>query len=65
MAAALATLHVRDRDVLLLFAWGQLRYDEIAAALDIPTGTVRSRLNRARRQTRAVLGPASPLEDPR
>ena len=65
LAAALAALHVRDRDVLLLFAWGQLGYEEIAVALDIPTGTVRSRLNRARRQTRAVLGPHSPLEDPR
>jgi RNA polymerase sigma factor (sigma-70 family) len=65
LAAALAGLHARDRDVLLLFAWGQLGYEEIAAALDVPVGTVRSRLNRARRQTRAVLGPASPLEDPR
>lgn len=65
LAAALAALHVRDRDVLLLFAWGQLGYEEIAVALDIPTGTVRSRLNRARRQTRAVLGAHSPLEDPR
>ena len=58
LAAALAGLKERDRDVLLLFAWGQLGYDEIAAALDIPVGTVRSRLNRARRQTRAVLAPA-------
>jgi RNA polymerase sigma-70 factor (ECF subfamily) len=65
LAAALAALHVRDRDVLLLFAWGQLGYDEIAAVLDVPVGTVRSRLHRARRQTRAVLGPASPLEEPR
>ena len=65
LAAALATLHVRDRDVLMLFDWGQLGYDEIAAALDVPVGTVRSRLHRARRQTRAALGPASPLEEPR
>ena len=57
LADALAGLKQRDRDVLLLFAWGQLGYEEIAAVLDVPVGTVRSRLNRARRQTRAVLRP--------
>ncbi|RBY88828.1 RNA polymerase sigma factor [Blastococcus sp. TF02A-26] len=57
LAAALAGLAARDRDVLLLFAWGQLGYDEIAAVLDVPVGTVRSRLHRARRRTRAALGP--------
>jgi RNA polymerase sigma-70 factor (ECF subfamily) len=55
LAAALAGLKPRDRDVLLLFAWEQLGYEEIAAVLDVPVGTVRSRLNRARRQTRAAL----------
>ena len=62
LAAALAGLKARDRDVLLLFAWGQLGYEEVAAVLDIPIGTVRSRLNRARRQTRAVLAPAHTSE---
>jgi RNA polymerase sigma factor (sigma-70 family) len=45
-----------DRDTLLLFAWEELSYEEIAAALDIPVGTVRSRLNRARARLRARLG---------
>jgi RNA polymerase sigma factor (sigma-70 family) len=63
LAAALAGLKDRDRDVLLLFAWEQLSYEEIAAALDVPVGTVRSRLNRARRQTRAALGTTSPFHD--
>lgn len=63
LAAALATLKVRDRDALLLFAWGDLGYEQIAAVLDVPVGTVRSRLHRARRQTRAALGPLTTLDD--
>jgi RNA polymerase sigma factor (sigma-70 family) len=55
LAAALQRLHRRDRDVLLLISWGQLSYDEVAQALDIPVGTVASRLNRARRTVRAAL----------
>jgi RNA polymerase sigma factor (sigma-70 family) len=63
LAAALAGLSAADRDVLLLFAWGQLSYDEIATALRIPVGTVRSRLNRARRKVREALGDADPARD--
>jgi RNA polymerase sigma factor (sigma-70 family) len=48
LASALASLNPADRDVLLLFAWGDLSYAEIAEALNIPLGTVRSRLHRAR-----------------
>jgi RNA polymerase sigma factor (sigma-70 family) len=53
LAAALARLPARDRDVLLLIAWGDLSYEEVARVLSIPVGTVRSRLNRARRRLRA------------
>jgi RNA polymerase sigma factor (sigma-70 family) len=56
LAAALARLTAGERDVLLLYAWGDLSYDEIAVALNIPGGTVRSRLSRARRKTREALG---------
>ena len=50
---ALSALPPRQREVLLLFAWGDLTYDEIAQALEIPVGTVRSRLAVARRRLRS------------
>jgi RNA polymerase sigma factor (sigma-70 family) len=53
--AALTALPPGDRDVLLLIAWEQLTYREVSRALNIPVGTVRSRLHRARAQTRQVL----------
>ncbi|MGW0552525.1 RNA polymerase sigma factor [Streptomyces altiplanensis] len=56
LAGALARLSAGDRHVLLLFAWADLSYQEIAEALDIPVGTVRSRLNRARRKLRPATG---------
>jgi RNA polymerase sigma factor (sigma-70 family) len=52
---ALARLEPRDRAVVVLVAWEELTYDEVALALDIPVGTVRSRLNRARRALRELL----------
>lgn len=55
IAAALATLNHGDREVLLLYAWADLSYLDISHALDIPIGTVRSRLNRARRVMREQL----------
>ncbi|MGH8961233.1 MAG: RNA polymerase sigma factor [Jatrophihabitantaceae bacterium] len=55
LAKALARLVQPDRDVLLLVAWEQLSYDEVARALDIPVGTVRSRLHRARTKIREAL----------
>ena len=58
VAAALAELDPDQRDVLLLFAWGELSYEEIAAALGIPLGTVRSRMSRARSHVRRRLEPS-------
>ena len=52
---ALAALPAGDRDVLLLIAWEQLTYQEVARALAIPVGTVRSRLHRARTRLRQTL----------
>jgi RNA polymerase sigma-70 factor (ECF subfamily) len=55
LADALAALPREDLDVLLLWTYPQLSYAEIAAALGVPVGTVRSRLHRARRKVRARL----------
>ncbi|GAA0930929.1 RNA polymerase sigma factor [Nonomuraea longicatena] len=63
LAGALAGLKRRDRDVVLLHALGGLSHAEVATALDIPAGTVASRLSRARKQLRSALGDANPLED--
>jgi RNA polymerase sigma factor (sigma-70 family) len=54
---ALLELPRGDRDALLLFAWAELSYPEIAEALAIPVGTVRSRLHRARATMRELLPP--------
>jgi RNA polymerase sigma factor (sigma-70 family) len=53
--AAVARLRPAERDVLLLVAWEELSYDEVAEVLAIPVGTVRSRLHRARRHLRQRL----------
>jgi RNA polymerase sigma factor (sigma-70 family) len=52
LAAALKALPRREREPLLLLAWADLSYEEIADALDIPIGTVRSRISRARGKLR-------------
>jgi RNA polymerase sigma factor (sigma-70 family) len=56
LTGVLARLRRAERDVLLLYAWEDLSYAEIAQALDVPVGTVRSRLHRARRALRSALG---------
>jgi RNA polymerase sigma-70 factor (ECF subfamily) len=53
---AIRGLPRREREVLALFAWSELSYGEIAEALGLPIGTVRSRLARARSR----LGDAFP-----
>ncbi|MYW66204.1 sigma-70 family RNA polymerase sigma factor [Streptomyces sp. SID8379] len=60
LAAALAALPARQRDVVLLVAWTDLSYEEAAEALGVPVGTVRSRLSRARSALREALGGTDP-----
>ena len=63
LAGALAAMRPRERDALLLYALADLSYEEVALALDVPVGTVRTWLHRARataqresrRQTWTVL----------
>lgn len=62
VAAMLASLSEEHRDVLVLREVHGLSYDEIAAALQIPRGTVESRLHRARRALRERLAGASGAE---
>lgn len=63
LAGALARLTARERDVVLLVVWESLTYEETAAALGVPVGTVRSRLNRARRRLRDALGGSNPTKE--
>ena len=59
IAAALHGLRGDDRDAVLLYACADLTYEDVADALGIPVGTVRSRLHRARRQLRRSLSTGS------
>jgi RNA polymerase sigma factor (sigma-70 family) len=56
IAHALAQIDDLYLDVLLLVAGPGFSYDEVALALGIPVGTVRSRLSRGRQQLRELLG---------
>jgi RNA polymerase sigma-70 factor, ECF subfamily len=56
LADALASLRPGEREILLLHAWAELTDSEIAAALGLPLGTVKSRLSRARERLRNQLG---------
>lgn len=64
LARALAAMRPRERDALLLYALADLSYAEIAFALEVPIGTVRTWLHRAREvalRELAVETDAAPL----
>jgi len=56
LARALRRLPAVDRDTLLLVVWGELSYEEVAVALGVPVGTVRSRISRARKRLAGTAG---------
>ena len=60
---AVKTLPRREQEVLALVAWSGLDYAAAAAALDIPVGTVRSRLSRARARLSAQLDGTTQQEE--
>ncbi|WP_228011013.1 RNA polymerase sigma factor [Nonomuraea phyllanthi] len=55
LAKALAALSSQDRSAILLLAWGDLSYAEIAEILDLPLGTVKAKIHRARMKLRNAL----------
>jgi len=55
LSQAMAALPDGDRDVLVLIAREELTYEEVARALEIPVGTVRSRMHRVRTSLRRTL----------
>lgn len=72
VAAALKGMRPKHRDALFLFAVAELSIDEIAQAMEVSPGTVKSWLHRARKHAQRVLGdtgttdaaPAAPTETP-
>jgi RNA polymerase sigma-70 factor, ECF subfamily len=53
---ALAKLPEEQRSALLLVGMEGMRYEEVAAVLDVPVGTIRSRLSRGREALRQLMG---------
>ena len=61
--AQIGNLPVEEREVLILTAVEELRYEDIARGQGVPIGTVMSRLSRAREKLRRMQAdPSSPLE---
>lgn len=57
LADAMAKLSPEHRAVLVLKDIDGLKYEEIAEAMGVPIGTVRSRLHRARLELKSLLDP--------
>ena len=56
---AMAKLPSQQLDVLLLIAVSGFSYEEASSVLDVPVGTVRSRLSRARETLRILMAPSN------
>jgi len=61
LMSAIGRLPEEFREVVLLVGLEQMRYEEVAQVLDVPLGTVMSRLSRGREKLRAIMaGTAAP-----
>ena len=65
VANAVALLPPLQREVLILAEYEELSLDEIARAVNSETGTVKSRLHRARENLRRMLAPLKPANGAR
>lgn len=52
--ALISRLPRHEQDVFVLCTWSELSYEDVALALGVPAGTVRSRLSRARERLRSL-----------
>lgn len=59
--AALSSLDLADREIVMLREYEQLTYEEIGALLHVPLNTVRSRLFRARQELKRLLETPLPV----
>jgi RNA polymerase sigma-70 factor (ECF subfamily) len=55
---SMARLSKEHREILLLVCVQGMSYEEVAKSLEVPVGTVRSRLSRARQQLQNMLAPS-------
>jgi RNA polymerase sigma factor (sigma-70 family) len=63
LASVVAALPQRDRELLLLIAWGELSHAEAAAALGTTAAAVKARLHRIRVRIRKQLGGRNPMSE--
>jgi RNA polymerase sigma factor (sigma-70 family) len=63
LAAVVAALPQQDRELLLLIAWAELSYAEVATALGTTASAVKSRLHRIRVKLRQELGGSNPMNE--
>jgi RNA polymerase sigma factor (sigma-70 family) len=59
--SALTALSEEDRETFLLVVLADLSYEDVAQIVGVPTGTVRSRINRVRRRLRELMTAAEAI----